>query len=187
MSLNDFLSLTTRGTFVLIAVLTLVDFLRHRDRARLDIALAFGALAAIIAIQGMTGITGLQAPWLSTIGALMLLAHPYLLLRLVQHFRPVRRAIVWVALGGMVASWAILIAIPTPMPTPLTLLGVAYFVYVESYAALAEEELRPSAFPLLGGWVDQAAMISQVRAWARSFTISHAALVVTSTAYRSSA
>ncbi|MBI3286959.1 MAG: hypothetical protein HYZ68_02805 [Chloroflexi bacterium] len=30
MSLNDFLSLITRGTFVLIAVLTLVDFLRRR-------------------------------------------------------------------------------------------------------------------------------------------------------------
>jgi signal transduction histidine kinase len=42
-----------------------------------------------------------------------------------------------VAIGGMIVSWIILIAVPAPLPKPLALLIVAYFVYVEGYAAVA--------------------------------------------------
>jgi hypothetical protein len=37
----------------------------------------------------------------------------------------------------MVVSWAILLAFPTPLPRLLALLIVAYFVFVEGYAAVA--------------------------------------------------
>ena len=137
MLVEDLLSWITQGCLLLIAALTLVDLVRHRDRTRIDIALMFGALAAIILIQGLTTLIRQQVPWLGLFGAILLLAQPYLLLRLVRHFRPVPRPIQLVALGGMIISWIILAAIPAPLPRPLALLIVAYFVYVECYAAVA--------------------------------------------------
>jgi signal transduction histidine kinase len=137
MRVDDLLTWITQGCLLLIAALTLVDLIRHRDQARIDIALMFGALAAIVLLQGLTTVTRRQVPWLGQVGAILLLAQPYLLLRLVQHFRPVPWSVQLVALGGMVISWTILGAIPAPLPPPLALLIVAYFVYVEGYAAVA--------------------------------------------------
>ena len=132
MNVNDLLDLVAQGSLLLIAVLTLRDVIRYHDRARIDIALMFGALAAIVLIQGLTSVTRQQFPWLGRAGAILLVAQPYLLLRLVQHFRPVRPIVQALALSGMVCSWAILIAFPSPQPRPLSLLIVVYFVYVES-------------------------------------------------------
>jgi signal transduction histidine kinase len=137
MRVNDLLTWITQGCLLLIAALTLVDLVRHRDRARIDIALMFGALAAIVLIQGLTTVTRQQLPWLGKFGAILLFAQPYLLLRLVQHFRLVPRPVPLVALSGMIISWAILIVFPAPLPRPLALLIVVYFVYVEGYAAVA--------------------------------------------------
>jgi signal transduction histidine kinase len=137
MSVNDLLTLVTQGTLLLIAVLTLVDLVRHPDQTRLDIALMFGALAAIVLIQGLTMVTHRQAPWLRQLGAILLLAQPFLLLRLVQHFRVVPRMVLLAGIGAMVFSWTILIASPVPLPRLLALLIVAYFVSVEGYAAVA--------------------------------------------------
>src|SRR6266540_3795035 len=137
MRVDDLLNWITQGCLLLIATLTLVDLVRHRDRARIDIALMFGALAAIVLIQGLTTVMRQQAPWLGQFGTILLLAQPYLLLRLVQHFRTVSRLVQVVVIGGMVVSWAILTAFPTPLPKLLALLIVVYFVYVEGYAAAA--------------------------------------------------
>jgi signal transduction histidine kinase len=137
MRVDDLLQWITQGCLLLIAALTLVDLVRHSDRARIDIALMFGALAAIVLIQGLTTLMRQQAPWLGQFGAILLFAQPYLLLRLVQHFRTVSRMVQLAAIGGMVISWAVLIASPTPLPKLLALLIVVYFVYVEGYAAAA--------------------------------------------------
>jgi signal transduction histidine kinase len=137
MRVDDLLTWITRGCLLLIAALTLADLIRHRDRARTDIALMFGALAAIVLIQGLTAVMRQQVPWLGQFGAILLFAQPYLLLRLIQHFRPVPRPVQLVALGGMVISWIILVAVPAPLPPPLALLIVTYFVSVEGYAAVA--------------------------------------------------
>jgi signal transduction histidine kinase len=137
MQVTDLLTWITQGSLLLITVLTFLDFFRHRDRSRLDIALMFGALGALVLLQGITRGTGVDSRWLRTAGALLFLAHPVLLLRLVQHFRPVPQTVRRLALGGMLASWGILIALDAPYPVPLTLLIVAYFAYVEGYAALA--------------------------------------------------
>lgn len=137
MTLNDFLTLVTRGTYLLIAVLTLVDFLRYRDRVRGDITLLFVVLAGIILISEIARIMGLPSRWISPLTLVLLLAHPTLLLRLARYVQPIPKAIWWLALGGMLASWAVVIALPTPLPTPLIELIVLLFVLVEGYAALA--------------------------------------------------
>lgn len=136
-NLDDFLVLITRISFLLISALTLFDYLRYRNRTRLDIALMFGSLGMIFVVQVVTGVTGIQERWLTTIGAVALMAQPYLLLRLVEHFRRIPQMVEVAAIAGMVASAAILVAVPTPLPPPLTLLIVAYFAGVEGYAAQA--------------------------------------------------
>lgn len=137
MTLSDFLTLVTRGTYLAIAVLTLIDFLRHRDRVRRDTALLFIALASIILIGEIARITGLPLRWTTPLTSALLLAHPYLLLRLARYVQPIPKAIWRLALGGMLASWAIVIALPMPLPTPLMELIVLLFALVEGYAALA--------------------------------------------------
>src|SRR5262249_43364719 len=130
----------TQGILVLIAVLTIWDYLRARDRPRLDIALMFGSLAAIVLLQGVALVAGSQPPLVRTTGALVFFAQPYFLLRLVHHFRPVRFGIRLVPLGGLITSWLVLVATPNPLPPPLPLFLVAYFVAVEGYAAVAFAE-----------------------------------------------
>jgi signal transduction histidine kinase len=136
MLVSDLLTWITQGVLLLIASLTVVDFLRRRGQARLDIALMFGALASIVLFQGIARTMAVRAG-LVDIGSLLLIAQPYLLLRLVQHFRTVPQVVRWLGLGGLAVGWAIVIALPSPLPVPLTLLIVAYFTYVECYAAVA--------------------------------------------------
>ena len=137
MSLPNLLTLTTQAVALLIAFLTFVDFLRHRDQARLDVMLMFGDLAAIVVIQLLTSAAGGAPRWTSLLSSFLLVAHPYLLLRLVQRFRPVPRWLQWFALGGLLISSLVLVAVPAPLPALVTLLIIAYFIFLEAYDTVA--------------------------------------------------
>lgn len=140
MLVSELLALATQVTFVLVALVTLLNYLRHRDASRLDKALLFCSLALLIVIQWVSAAFPLPeswAFWFGKLSQLVLMAHPYLLLRLVYHFRPVPHMVHHLALGGLVVSWIALLILPPPLPLPVTLLLVAYFVAVEGYAALA--------------------------------------------------
>jgi signal transduction histidine kinase len=140
MTLNEFLTEATQVTLILIAVLTLANFLRYRDQTRLDIALMFAALAYIVVMGDFIAARGTGDRldhWLSLSTQIVLMAHPYLLLRLVLDFRPVPAWVHWFAFVGMILSAVLLIIIPPPLPTPASLALVAYFVFVEVYAAVA--------------------------------------------------
>ena len=84
MSTDDLLNIVSQGTLVLIALLTLIHFLRYRPH--FDIALMFGALASLLLIQALTRLISQPLPWLTRSAAVILWAQPHLLLRLVQHF-----------------------------------------------------------------------------------------------------
>ncbi len=137
MSATDLIALIVRWSYVLVAAVTLWDFLRHRDRSRLDIALMFASLAAGILGGEIQRALGVQSRWLTSLAGMAILAQPYLLLRLVGHFRPLARRVRWLALAGMLISWVLVIAFPSPMPTAPTLAVILYFAGVEAYATLA--------------------------------------------------
>lgn len=137
MSINEFLTLATQVTLVLIAALTLLDFLRHRSQGRLDTALLFVALAYIVVAERINFITPESNRWLNITIQLALLAHPFLLLRLVTHFRPVHPAVYWLALAGMILSWIFLLITPLELTAPETIFIVIYFIIIELYAAAA--------------------------------------------------
>ena len=130
------LTFLTQITTVLIALVTGIDYLRSRNQARLDVSLMFGALAMIVLTQWLA-LSGSQNPWVGKLGSLLLMAHPYLLLRLTHHLRPVPRRIRLFAWGGLLLSELSLIFLPAPLPGPVSLLLVLYFVVVEGYASLA--------------------------------------------------
>ena len=140
MSLNDFLTLVTQALYLLVAGVTLLEWVRHREQTQLDITLVFVSLAITIIVQDVQRVAGLQLPWLSSLGSLATLAQPYLLLRVAQYFRPVRPLIRRGALLGLGLSWLALVSASvfnlSPLPTSITLLIIVYFVGVEAYATL---------------------------------------------------
>ncbi|MFZ1397383.1 MAG: GAF domain-containing sensor histidine kinase [Candidatus Promineifilaceae bacterium] len=115
-----------------IALFALGSLLRFRDSARLDIALVMLSVAiALTPPDWYNNFSLLQL----TPSTLALVAHPYLLLRLVQHFWKVRPYVKQLAIGGMVLSGLILtLATGTNI---FLILVLAYFIGIEGYAVIA--------------------------------------------------
>ncbi len=136
MTLAEFLIQVTRYIYLLIGVLSLIDFARRRNRTQLDISLLFGTLGLIVGVQEFIALTGLRPIWLVKFMQISLMAHPYLMLRVVEHFRPISTRVRWFALAGMLASWLILILL-TELSPPLNVGLVIYFAIVETYSVAA--------------------------------------------------
>lgn len=137
MTIEEFLTQLTRIFFVLLMIITLIDYLRYRDRVRRDVALVFVSLSINIIIVIFVQATGLQLPWLLRLGAVAVLAQPYLLLRLVRYLRPVPRLLYRGAVLAMIASWVLVLIFQGEFPPPVLLLIIAYFVAIDGYAVLA--------------------------------------------------
>ncbi len=163
MNVIDVLSYSTRIVLALVAVVAVADFARHRDRVRLDIALMLGSLALAIVVQQLSLLVGLTR-WASILLGVALLSQPYLLLRLVQDFRQVPMALHGAALAGYLASCALFIAFPSPLPTPVRLMLLLYFVLVEGYAT----------FAFVGG----AVATRGISRWRHSFAAAGCALLI---------
>src|SRR5690348_1430695 len=134
---NITLQTLTQIVFVAIFLITLITFVRRPSRDRAEIAALFGTLAIIIVLQGIAQLTGKQSPAASLVAALLLLAQPYLMLRLVEHFRPLPRLQHGIGLACMVASWIAMgwMTAARTQTSPLaTWLIVVPFAYVEGYA-----------------------------------------------------
>src|SRR5262245_52240554 len=86
------LTVVTRGVFVLAFVLTLLYFARRRDLLRLELALLFGCLAPISVLQTARELIGYLPEWLTLVAALAFLAHPFVMLLLLRHFRTISRS-----------------------------------------------------------------------------------------------
>lgn len=131
----DALLVLIQLAFWLTAGLTLLDFLRYRTPDLLDVVLALASVALIVTVLMVP--LGLLPTWVSVGAALGASAEPMLLLRLVRHTRPVSQLVYWLALGGMLIVWVIVIALPTPRPAWSVVLGGAYFVAINGYVAWA--------------------------------------------------
>ena len=136
---DSLLQFVTRGVFILVFSLTLLDFLRSRDLARLEVAALFGGFVLVIALQLITDLTSTAPPrWASNVALLAFLAQPYLLLRFLGQFRAVPRLQLAIAVLGLVLSCFIIVALGSAEQLPVwaTLAVVIAFTYVEAYATL---------------------------------------------------
>ena len=120
--------------YILIAVIVAAQALRAPTRPRVDVALYFAGLAFIVVeslIATSFGLTTDQIVEDIVIG--VLLAVPYLLLRLVDDFAPVRAWVKRAAEFGLVVCVAAFALVPTPTPSLLILGIVLYFFAVSAY------------------------------------------------------
>lgn len=135
MEAMNVLGLITQIGFVLIALLTLIDYLRSPTQVRLNVVLLFGAFAAIVLIQWLLSILDTEQPWLARLMLVLLLAHPYLLLGVVRHLRPAPAGIQWWGLVGFGLSALLLLFSPTPLPLQVVIPILLYVIAGDGYAA----------------------------------------------------
>jgi signal transduction histidine kinase len=118
-----------------LALLALRDFV-FRRRATWEVAAIFAVISAGVFFAVGSGAKPPPYRWLFLLGIVLLLSKPYLLVRLLNTFRPVPRRISGLIFGGLVISWVIaFLEAPPPQPAAAWVLGVtAYLAAVEVYA-----------------------------------------------------
>ncbi|RPI55367.1 MAG: hypothetical protein EHM55_08100 [Acidobacteria bacterium] len=115
-----------------------VQWARWRDRVSLDIFLVFGSLGILLILERSFRLADIEAAWIRPLGITVLLAHPYLLLRVVSHFRPVSRAFSRVATIGLAVSLLATWVSEWPFRSPiLVLFSFVYFIWLLTYVAFA--------------------------------------------------
>jgi signal transduction histidine kinase len=136
MSADDLLQWVAQALFVLIFLVTGARAFRRPLRASIDIALFFGALSVVIA-EGwvVAALDATPGRALNALNSALIMALPYLLLRLVDDFADVPRWLLHAAEAGLALAVIGLVAMAPPLPAGLTLLYVAYFVGLQIYAA----------------------------------------------------
>ena len=141
MPLQSLLEWFTQGSIVLLAVLMVVQWARWRDRVSLDIFLVFGSLAVLLILERAFRLTDVRAAWIRPLGVSVLLAHPYLLLRVVSHFRSVSRTVRRAAVPGLVVSLIVTWSATWPFRSVLLVFCVfLYFTWLLGYVAWAFRE-----------------------------------------------
>lgn len=137
MTANELLALVTELFFIALGLITVVDFLRHRDTTRRDIAVTFSVLALPFLARLYENSVGQRPVLLDQISLIALLSQPYLSLRLANYYYRVPAHLQRFALLGMFTAWVLIIILPAFMP-PLSLvffgLLALYFTSVNLYA-----------------------------------------------------
>jgi signal transduction histidine kinase/CheY-like chemotaxis protein len=117
--------------------------LRSRERAHVDVALLFGALAITTGLQEPrllscnTNLGCVSLPLSDVLSTILILVVPYALLRLLDDVVDVPRWQMWVSLVGLIALAALLILAGASPPPLLILLLTVYLVVGTCYAAFA--------------------------------------------------
>jgi len=143
------LTLTVELPFALVFLRALASYVRQRDPLGRDVTLVFSAMAALFVLKVTQEIFGEPPVLVRNLAALLLLAQPYLTLRLVARLRVVRRRTLFAALAAYAVT-----AVPTILagpraPAALTLAAVTVFAVTETLAArhLRQEAGRRAGSP----------------------------------------
>ena len=137
MSALELVSLLTQLMYVLIFVLVAWGALRRRTRTSVDIALFFGAIAVFIVESRIVSTLQLQQNELvNDIVTVLVIAMPYLLLRLVDDFATVPAVVSRLAELGLLFAAIAFLATVGQLPTSIALVVVAYFAALATYCAV---------------------------------------------------
>ncbi|MEA2662847.1 MAG: hypothetical protein QOH08_2419 [Chloroflexota bacterium] len=138
MTAEDLVRLATNALFALVFVGVVRTAVRERTRASVDALLLFAAFALLTLETQLFAVLGVKAPAPVALAAgLLLLAIPYVLLRLVDDFAGVPAWLRWASLTGFILLAAALPFLSSPPSSfYLGLLGL-YFFGGEVYAAVA--------------------------------------------------
>ncbi len=137
MTALELISLVTQVLFVGLFVVVLWHGLRRRTRAGFNTVLLFGSVAAVVVLDRVGALAGVdESPIIPIVLILLLNLAPYAMLRLVDDFSGTPR---WVQVGGGVAYLAIA-ALTVAFFSQIRLVElvlIAWFLAVGGYAAFA--------------------------------------------------
>ncbi len=137
MSATELLQGVTQILYLLIFASVLLRAIQQPQRASINTALLFGAVAVIITIADIFNLLDRTPP--RAVGALLgtlLMALPYLLLRLVDDFAGVPRWLLRASEAGLALSAVALAVLVPPLPGAVTLLLVLYFLGLQVYSGV---------------------------------------------------
>ena len=137
MTVLELLTQLSRISLLGIAVVTGIDYFKARNPVRRDIFLTFLSLTASTWMRLFTSVTGFEIPGQTLIGQCLLVAQPFLLVRLIGYFRPVPRPAFLTALAGLAILWVLLIVIGTDRSPLVIVIAVGYFAVVDGFAVFA--------------------------------------------------
>jgi signal transduction histidine kinase len=145
------ITLAIEGLFALVFLRSLGAYLRRRDPVQRDLTLVFTPFTAFLVLEVVRraqGVAKLPLP-VSYVAVTLLLAQPWLTLRLVRSVRPVPGWAMWVAFGVFVGTTVPFYFLGQRTITAVTLAVVVGFFAVQGYAAvlLAGEARRRAGAP----------------------------------------
>ena len=123
--------------FVSIFALVAVTAYRRRDRTAIDTALFFGALAFAVLQGPVLQLLGVPPnAFTSDLAVILVMALPYLMLRLLADFAGVPLLVRASTLGGLIAVVVVVVTSGPQLDPAATLFLIAYFAVVSLYGAL---------------------------------------------------
>lgn len=126
------LTVLWQGALVAGFVLTGLRYLRQRHPESRDVFLMFGTLMGLVLSNWSDALFGVS---LGVLTGLLLWAHPFAMLRVIDRFHPVDERVMRAATWALVGGGVLVVGFPSPRPTVIDLPLVAYFVLAEVYAA----------------------------------------------------
>jgi signal transduction histidine kinase/ActR/RegA family two-component response regulator len=142
MSAAELIRYLTNALFVVVFIAVARTALRDRTWSSLNTTMLFGAVALVIAQSQITALFGVHSELLTALSILLLMALPYLQLRLVDDFAGVRPIVMRLCLAGVGFTVLVLIMSAlgvvnlTTVAEPLIGIAVLYFFGFGAYAAI---------------------------------------------------
>lgn len=137
MSLREGLQFLSDGGYLALFALSLSYALRSRSQLGVDIALFFGAIAAVVILALLPGSDAEALPeHILALQGLLIMALPYLLLRLLHDLDGVAALLRRSSAAGLLLAGALLFGYAPVYPDAVVLLLVAYFVALQSYVSV---------------------------------------------------
>jgi signal transduction histidine kinase/DNA-binding response OmpR family regulator len=132
---TDLVTLTAEGLFAVIFLRALWSYLRRRDLLQRSVTQVFAPCTVLFLLDIIRRTVGPPPTWVSALSLTLLLAQPYLTVRLAGRLRHVPRWLDRAVLLTFLAGAVPMLLAPRPIPTPLVLLAVGAFVTGEMVAA----------------------------------------------------
>lgn len=137
MSADALIAFLGQAIYAVVFVVVALRAFRYRTRPAVDTVLFFGAFSLIIVERWLAGLLRFQEPsWLTQVFTVMVLAWPYLLLRLVDDFASVPGYVMRAAEAGLAILALAAFFTPRPVPAGLLVAIVAYIAGFQMYDAV---------------------------------------------------
>src|SRR6266571_5156912 len=135
--MDQLITLTIEVLFGVVFLGALVTWVRRRDTLSRDVTLVFSGLTFLFVLDLVGRAFGPVPKWLPLVAALLLLAQPFLTLRLLSNAGLVRTPVLVIAFAAFLVTAVPLLVLPPPLPIPLVFGALAVFFVTEGAAAVA--------------------------------------------------